>query len=168
MTVNGSFTVGGKKLQIDSENSFGYFERQWGFFNLDAGYYALWAYLPNGDFMQIWVVAPDVTGRGSSAITTVWHPDGRHEIVEADFVRASDIWVSKETGKNYFTEFEIGISTTNTRLRLRQLSQATEVLPENETGSIISEAYSEGEGIWEGQPVKFFGHAEQYSFWFWH
>ncbi|RYC78747.1 hypothetical protein BFJ63_vAg18378 [Fusarium oxysporum f. sp. narcissi] len=167
MAVDGFITIDGKTSQIDTQNSFGYFERQWGDFNLTAGYVAVWAHLPNGDLLHTWVVEPDVNGHGSQAISTVWHPDGRHEVLAVDFTRGSDIWVSKETGKNYFTEFEVGSSTAHSRLRMRQYSQATEVLPENDQGSIISEAYGEGEGTWEGQPVKFFGHLEQYSSWYW-
>lgn len=114
--------------------------------------------------MHTWALAPDVNGHTSSTISTVLHPDGRHEVLAVDFTSGSGLWVSEKTGRNYFTEFEVGSSTAKTRLRVRQHSQeGTEARPDSGEGIIVSESYVEGEGIWEGEPVQFFGHMEQLS-----
>ncbi|KAJ6018551.1 hypothetical protein N7522_002015 [Penicillium canescens] len=120
----------------------GYFERQWGEFGISGGHYGYWLYLSNGLMVHKWVVGP-----------TVEHPNGVHEVVEV--------------GRNT-TAFNVNldIPSRQARLDINQLIRESELRPlPGANGYNISEAYAQGEGVWEGELVKFYGHLEQLSFW---
>ena len=150
-------------LSIDTAQSFGWFERQWGVFGL-SGYYAFWLYLSNGLMIHSWILAPTLEmGYGEPAFATVWHPDGLHEVVAVDpSTRAWDIWTSNFSGKKYFNKFLFDLEAHNTSLYVTQTIGESELTP-RQGGYNISEAYCQGEGKWDGKEVTFFGHVEQLS-----
>lgn len=169
MRLDGTFEADGETLTIDPNQSFAYFERQWGRFSVARGNYVLWLYFSNGVVMQSWVYAPvSETGFGNISYATIWHPDGRHDVLElGQDTRAWDKWVSPETGKEYFNKFYIsfGSETNRSSLYFEQAIRGAEETARTERGYIIADSYGEGYGTWEGKPIDIFGHVQQYSYW---
>lgn len=72
---------------------------------------------------------------------------------------------NERTGKLYFNKFELMFSTRNASLRVTKFARDALLHPiANYPGVLnVSEAYAQGQGIWEGEPVEIFGHVEQIS-----
>ena len=166
MRLNGTLVVDGETKKVDPFQSFSLFERQTGIYDLNNGYIAYWLYLSNGAVIQSWILTPDLTGFGTSAIASVWYSNGVHEMVPVDSgTKAWDRWKSPESGKIYFNKFCLSLGARNARFEVRKLFQETELRPAaGYDGPIISESYVQGEGIWDGQRVTVYGHVEEYSF----
>jgi hypothetical protein len=160
--------VDGEELQIDSDQSRGYFERQWGEFGIAGGHYGYWLYLSNGILIHGWVVGPTVEKPfGIPAWATIWHPNGIHEVLEVDnTTKGLNPWTSEYSGNNYFQDVELNLSQRNASFNIHQVIKNGEVgpLPGTE-GYNISEAYAQGDGVWENEHVTFYGHLEQLSYW---
>ncbi|KAJ5821920.1 uncharacterized protein N7525_011204 [Penicillium rubens] len=168
LRLNGTITIDGEEIAVDHDQSRGYFERQWGEFGISGGHYGYWLYLSNGLMIHGWVVSPTTEQPfGVPAWATVWHPNGVHEVVEVGKnTTAFDVWKSEYSGRNYFNQVELDIPSRQARFDIHQLIRESEVRPLSGTdGYNISEAYAQGQGVWEGEPVTFFGHLEQLSFW---
>jgi hypothetical protein len=168
LRLNGTITIDGEEIAIDHNHSRGYFERQWGEFGISGGHYGYWLYLSNGLMIHGWVVAPTVEQPfGVPAWATVWHPNGVHEVVEVGKnTTAFDVWKSEYSGLDYFKQVELDIPSRQAKFDIHQLIRESELRPLSGTdGYNISEAYAQGQGVWEGEPVTFFGHLEQLSFW---
>ncbi|RYN15632.1 hypothetical protein AA0115_g12929 [Alternaria tenuissima] len=168
LKLEGAITVGGEKLVIDSDQSRGYFERQWGEFGIAGGHYGYWLYLSNGILIHGWVVGPTVEKPfGIPAWATIWHPNGIHEVLEVDnTTKGLNPWTSEYSGNNYFQDVELNLSQRNASFNIHQVIKNGEVgpLPGTE-GYNISEAYAQGDGVWENEHVTFYGHLEQLSYW---
>jgi hypothetical protein len=168
LRLNGTITIDGKEKQIDYERSRGYLERQSGEFGISGGHWGYWLYLSNGIFVHGWVVGPTVEKPfGVPAWATVWHPNGIHEVLEVgNTTIASDVWKSEYNGKKYFQNFQLDLPTRGASFKIHQAIKKSEIRPLPETsGYNITEAYAQGKGIWEGEEVTFYGHAEQLSYW---
>ncbi|KAG2024240.1 hypothetical protein GB937_003887 [Aspergillus fischeri] len=168
LRLNGTLTVNGEEIAIDCDQSRGYFERQWGEFGISGGHYGYWLYLSNGLMIHGWVVGPTIEQPfGVPAWATVWHPNGVHEVVEVGKnTTAFDVWKSEYSGLDYFKQVKLDIPTRQARFNIHQLIRESELRPLSGTdGYNISEAYAQGEGVWEGEHVTFFGHLEQLSYW---
>lgn len=167
MEVTGTITLDGTLVEIDTEQSFGLLERQYGSFDVDSkGLYLFWAYLPNGIVVQVWVISPRKDGTGPSGMATVWHPNGLHEVVPVD-MSATPAWdpsVSKTTGREYFNKFEVALTARAAFFSFEKPIQDAEVGPApGKTGLTISESYCEGTVEWEGETQRWFGHCEELS-----
>ncbi|CAN9213646.1 unnamed protein product [Alternaria alternata] len=168
LKLEGTITVDGEELQIDSDQSRGYFERQWGEFGIAGGHYGYWLYLSNGILIHGWVVGPTVEEPyGIPAWATIWHPNGIHEVLEVDnTTKGLNPWTSEYSGNNYFQDVELNLSQRNASFNIHQVIKNGELGPLPGTkGYNISEAYAQGDGIWENERVTFYGHLEQLSYW---
>ena len=168
LRLNGTITIHGEEIAIDHNHSRGYFERQWGEFGISGGHYGYWLYLSNGLMIHGWVVGPTMEQPfGVPAWATVWHPNGVHEVVEVGkSTTAFDVWKSEYSGLDYFKQVELDIPSRQARFDIHQLIRESELRPLSGTdGYNISEAYAQGQGVWEGESVTCFGHLEQLSFW---
>ncbi|KAI6778733.1 uncharacterized protein J7T54_000767 [Emericellopsis cladophorae] len=166
--LEGTITFEGEKLEIDCAESRGYFERQTGNFGISGGHWGFWLYLSNGLFVHGWVVTPTIENpAGKEAWATVWHPNGMTEVLEVDNTTSAwNIWKSEATGNNYFQDFRLDLSQRQASINLHQLIRKSEITPLPDTrGYNITEAYGQGDGIWEGQNVTWWGHIEQLSYW---
>ncbi|KAI9738282.1 MAG: hypothetical protein M1834_008780 [Cirrosporium novae-zelandiae] len=155
MRLNGTITIGGEALQKTMMNPSA-------FLSVNG------LYLSNGLMIHSWIVGPTMeVPYGVPAFATVWHPNGLHEVVPVDSTsNASDIWTSNFSGKKYFNNFVFGLSARNASLNIKQIVINGDVSPLPGTqGYNISEAYGQGEGVWDGEEVQFFGHVEQLSEW---
>lgn len=167
MRVDGTLTVNGQPTEIDYENSFAFFERQSGIFDIPGGHLGFWLYLSNGVMAHCWTLAPTPEGTLSKrAWATIWHPNGLHEVVEVDSSsHALGKWVSTKTGLSYFSKFILSLSTRGASFEIEQSAKYSEVTPAGGYhGYNITEGYGQGTGTWEGKNVTFFGHVEQLSF----
>ncbi|GME37622.1 putative mucin-1 (muc-1) protein [Neofusicoccum parvum] len=167
LRVEGTITLNGRDVEIDSSNSFGFLERQWGNMQL-RNWYLYWIYLSNGVFLHVWINEPTLDGFNVDdiSIATVWYPNGVHEVLPVDnTTTAWDTSRSPKTGKLYFNEFQLNLSSRNSSIRVTKPIRDTVLIPLADYGSLlnVSEAYIQGEGFWEGQPVEVFGHLEQIS-----
>ena len=167
MRISGNITVKGKELQIDPKQSFGFLERQWGQMEL-RNWYLYWLYLSNGIFLHAWINEPTLGGIDPNeiAVVTIWHPNGAHEVLPVDTTsRAWDPERNERTGKLYFNEFELNLSTRNASLRVTKFARDALLHPIADYPGMlnVSEAYAQGQGTWEGEPVEIFGHVEQTS-----
>lgn len=167
LKIDGTIKLNGEDVQLDTSNSFGYLERQWGHMELH-NWYLYWVYLSNGVFLHVWINEPILDGFSSDeiAIATVWYPNGVHEVLPVDnTTRAWDVARSPKTGNLYFNEFRLDLSTRNSSIRVTKPTRDTVLIPLAEEGPLlnVSEAYVQGQGTWEGEPVEVFGHLEQIS-----
>jgi hypothetical protein len=167
LQLEGTITYKGEQMAIDSCESRGYFERQTGSFGISGGHWGFWLYLSNGLFVHGWVVTPTIENpAGQEAWATVWHPNGITEVLEVD--NTTDAWnvFQSEAGKNYFQDFRLDLSQRQASFNMHQLIKEGEITPLPDTrGYNISETYGQGDGVWEGQNVTWWGHIEQLSYW---
>ncbi|KAK0621085.1 Kievitone hydratase [Lasiodiplodia hormozganensis] len=168
LKVEGTIKLNDQDVEIDTSNSFGFLERQWGDMQL-RNWYLYWVYLSNGIFLHVWINEPTLEGFNSDsiAIATVWHPNGVHEVLPVDnTTRAWDTTRSPKTGNLYFNEFQLDLSTRNSSIRVTKPTRDTLLIPLADYGAPllnVSEAYVQGRGTWEGEAVEVFGHLEQIS-----
>lgn len=152
-------------MAIDPTQSFGFLERQWGQMEL-RNWYSYWLYLSNGIFVHAWLNEPTVDGTNSGelAVVTIWYPNGAHEVLPSDTTsRAWDASRSSKTGELYFNEFQLDLSIRNASLRVTKFARDAIFDPVAGVATNLSEAYAQGQGMWEGKPVLVFGHVEQKS-----
>jgi hypothetical protein len=103
------------------------------------------------------------------AVVTIWHPHRAHEVLPVDTTsRAWDTERNERTCKVYFNELELNLSTRNASLRVTKSARDALLHPiadyHGYPGMLdVSEAYAQGQGTWEGEPVEIFGHVEQIS-----
>jgi hypothetical protein len=165
--VEGTITLDGKPVSIDTSQSFGLLERQYGAFDVKReGFYLFWAYLPNGIVVQVWVISPRADGSGPSGMATIWHPDGLHEVAAVDMsaTRAWDASVSTATGREYFNKFKVTLATRNITFDFEKSIRDAELRPaQGKAGVIVSESYCEGTVRWDGEDLPWFGHCEELS-----
>ncbi|KAJ9413261.1 hypothetical protein QL093DRAFT_2512296 [Fusarium oxysporum] len=124
--------------------------------------------LSNGIFIHGWVVGATVERPYSTpAWATVWHPNGIHEVLEVgNTTTATDVWKSPVSGKNYFQNFKLDLPSREASFHIHQAIKKSELRPlPGSDGYQITEAYSQGHGVWEGEKVTFYGHTEQLSYW---
>lgn len=168
LKVEGTIKLNDQDVEIDTSNSFGFLERQWGDMQL-RNWYLYWVYLSNGIFLHVWINEPTLEGFNSDsiAIATVWHPNGVHEVLPVDnTTRAWDTTRSPKTGNLYFNEFQLDLSTRNSSIRVTKPTRDTLLIPLADYGGPllnVSEAYVQGHGTWKGEAVEVFGHLEQIS-----
>ncbi|KAG8160477.1 hypothetical protein KVR01_010013 [Diaporthe batatas] len=169
LQVEGTVTVNGTALEIDSSQSFGFLERQYGLFSVGPkGFILFWLYLPSGEFVHIWVVSPHEDGTGDAALATVWHPNGLHQNVPVDMntTRAWDESVGA-TGRRYFNKFQVGLPAINASFTINKWIRDAECAPPAAAAAAgvtpLSESYCDGEALWNGETVPVFGHCEQLS-----
>ncbi|EXK78456.1 hypothetical protein FOQG_16865 [Fusarium oxysporum f. sp. raphani 54005] len=168
LRLSGTINIDGKDVEIDHGKSRGYFERQSGEFGISGGHWGYWLYLSNGIFIHGWVVGATVERPYSTpAWATVWHPNGIHEILEVgNTTTATDVWKSPVSGKNYFQNFKLDLPSREASFHIHQAIKKSELRPlPGSDGYQITEAYSQGHGVWEGEKVTFYGHTEQLSYW---
>ncbi|RBR18129.1 uncharacterized protein FIESC28_06195 [Fusarium coffeatum] len=104
--LHGYLEIDGNRHEIDSKQSFALFKRQWGNFHNGKGYFALWFYLETGEVLISWSMEPNLDGESKTAFASVWHPNGRHEMLPVGpKSRTSEIEASPETGLKYFNKF---------------------------------------------------------------
>ncbi|KAF4333823.1 hypothetical protein FBEOM_12353 [Fusarium beomiforme] len=167
LQVTGTITVDGKLVSIDTSQSLGLLERQYGAFRVfEKGFYLLWAYLPNGIVVQVWVISPRADGTGPSSMVTIWHPNGLHEVpaVNMSATRAWDLSISKATRREYFNKFRVALTAHNMKFNFEKSIRDTEIRPvPGMTGLIVSESYCEGTDEWDGEVLPWFGHCEELS-----
>jgi hypothetical protein len=166
--VTGHIEIDGQQHEIDHEQSYALFERQWGNFHIGKGYYALWFYLESGEVLISWSMEPDLEGASKIAFASVWHPNGWHEMLPVGpESRASDIEASPRTGLKYFNKFFLDLPARNAHFTFDKWirdGELTPQLPEQRDKYItISESYGEGNGLWDGKEVRLQGHVEQLS-----
>ncbi|PCD21107.1 hypothetical protein AU210_016533 [Fusarium oxysporum f. sp. radicis-cucumerinum] len=168
LRLSGTINIDGKDVEIDHGKSRGYFERQSGEFGISGGHWGYWLYLSNGIFIHGWVVGATVERPYSTpAWATVWHPNGIHEVLEVgNTTTATDVWKSPVSGKNYFQNFKLDLPSREASFHIHQAIKKSELRPlPGSDGYQITEAYSQGHGVWEGEKVTFYGHTEQLSYW---
>ncbi|KAG5657403.1 hypothetical protein KAF25_005967 [Fusarium avenaceum] len=167
LQVTGTITLDGKPVSIDTAQSFGLLERQYGPFDVNTkGFYLFWAYLPNGVVVQVWVISPRADGTGPSGMATIWHPNGLHEVSPVDMssTRAWDVSVSKTTKREYFNKFNVALVARNARFSFEKPIRDAEIRPApGQTGLIVSESYCEGTVEWDNEVLPWFGHCEELS-----
>lgn len=163
--VSGTLTVDDVEYEIDTEQSFALFERQWGNFQVGKGYVALWLFLETGEVLNTWCMEPDVEGVTKVAFASVWHPNGLHEMIPVGpDTRFSGAHTSPATGLAYFTTFFLDLPARNACFTFNKWFQDGELEPVEEQRNkyiTIMESYGEGEGQWGSEGVKFYGHVEQ-------
>ncbi|KAF5540639.1 hydroxyneurosporene synthase [Fusarium napiforme] len=164
----GKLAVDGKEMEIDTDQSYALFERQWGNFHIGKGYYALWFYLETGEVLISWCMEPTPEGVSKIAFASVWHPNGRHEMLPVGpKSRASDISVSPRTGLKYFNTFFLDLPCRNAHFTFDKWVRDGELIPamegQRDTYITISESYGEGTGLWDDKRVLIQGHVEQLS-----
>ncbi|KAF4463963.1 hydroxyneurosporene synthase [Fusarium albosuccineum] len=71
--LKGYLSIDGTQHEIDPEQSYALFERQWGNFHIGKGYYALWFYLESGEVLISWSMEPDLDGVSEIAFASIWH-----------------------------------------------------------------------------------------------
>ncbi|KAF5230474.1 hypothetical protein FANTH_13824 [Fusarium anthophilum] len=166
--LTGKLVIDGKEMEIDTEQSYALFERQWGNFHIGKGYYALWFYLETGEVLISWCMEPSPDGVSKIAFASVWHPNGRHEMLPVGPKgRASDVSVSPRTGLKYFNTFFLDLPSRNSHFTFEKWVRDGELLPALEEQLdkyiTISESYGEGTGLWDDKNVRIQGHVEQLS-----
>lgn len=163
MRIKGTVTIDGVTSEIDPTHSFSHYERQWGHFDT-THYLIFWLWLETGEMVESWVYNHDENGRSKTAYASVWHANGLIEAVPVGpNTSATDVETSRVTGKKYFNRFLLDLPAINSTLRIRKWFRHAEVSAVRAGNGTrpISESYVEGEGIWKGNKVKFFGHVEQ-------
>ncbi|KAF5662773.1 hydroxyneurosporene synthase [Fusarium denticulatum] len=166
--LTGKLVIDGKEMEIDTEQSYALFERQWGNFHIGKGYYALWFYLETGEVLISWCMEPTPDGVSKIAFASVWHPNGRHEMLPVGpKSRASDISISPRTGLKYFNTFFLDLPSRNAHFTFDKWVRDGELIPAMEEQRdkyiTISESYGEGTGMWDDKQVLIQGHVEQLS-----
>ncbi|KAF5968955.1 hydroxyneurosporene synthase (CrtC) [Fusarium bulbicola] len=166
--LTGKLVIDGKEMEIDTEQSYALFERQWGNFHIGKGYYALWFYLETGEVLISWCMEPTPDGVSRIAFASVWHPNGRHEMLPVGpKSRASDVSVSPRTGLKYFNTFFLDLPSRNSHFTFEKWVRDGELLPaleeQRDKYITISESYGEGTGLWDDKNVRIQGHVEQLS-----
>ncbi|KAF5658376.1 hydroxyneurosporene synthase [Fusarium circinatum] len=166
--LTGNLVIDGKEMEIDTEQSYALFERQWGNFHIGKGYYALWFYLETGEVLISWCMEPTPDGVSKIAFASVWHPNGRHEMLPVGpKSRASDVSVSPRTGLKYFNKFLLDLPSRNAHFTFEKWVRDGELLPtleeQRDKYITISESYGEGTGLWDDKNVRIQGHVEQLS-----
>ncbi|OJD30432.1 mucin-1 (muc-1) protein [Diplodia corticola] len=170
LRVSGSIKVDGQDVQIDSTQSTGFFERQWGVMQL-RNWYLHWLYLSNGVVLHIWINEPSTTGAPTSdsiAVASVWYPNGASEVLPVDDTTSAwDAVRDPESGYLYFSEYRIDLlQAKNASLHVTRHGGLDAVLKPlgNISGMLnVSEAYAQGDGTWNGEQVQIWGHVEQIS-----
>ncbi|PNP77005.1 hypothetical protein FNYG_09618 [Fusarium nygamai] len=158
----------GKEMEIDTEQSYALFERRWGNFHIGKGYYALWFYLETGEVLISWCMEPTPDGVSKIAFASVWHPNGRHEMLPVGpKSRASNISISPRTGLKYFNKFFLDLPSRNAHFTFDKWVRDGELNPAMEEQRdeyiTISESYGEGSGMWDDKQVLIQSHVEQLS-----
>ncbi|KAI8938551.1 hypothetical protein NX059_004437 [Plenodomus lindquistii] len=163
--VQGSITVDGKRHEIDPEQSFSIFERQWGNFHIFSGYIALWFWLETGEVLISWNMEPTADGVSKVAFASIWHPNGLHETIPVGpNTKFSDLRASKETGIKYFNKFFLDLPARNASFTFEKWFSEDELRPvEGQRYITIGESYGEGTAKWNGKDIKIHGHVEQLS-----
>ncbi|CAG9948902.1 unnamed protein product [Clonostachys rosea f. rosea IK726] len=164
----GKLSIDGREHEIDPEQSYALFERQWGNFHIGKGYYALWFYFESGEVLISWSMEPNTDGVSEIAFASVWHPNGWHEMLPVGpKSRASDIDVSPRTGVKYFNKFFLDLPARNAHFTFDKCVRDGELIPglpeQRDKYITISESYGEGIGFWDNKEVRIQGHVEQLS-----
>lgn len=163
--MSGTISVDDIEHQIDTEQSFALFERQWGNFQCGKGYVALWLFLETGEVLNTWCMEPNADGISKVAFASVWHPNGLHEMIPVGpATQFSGLEASAASGTEYFTTFNLDLPAREASFRFTKWFQDGELTPVPEQkGKYLSimESYGEGTGRWNGKEVSFFGHVEQ-------
>jgi hypothetical protein len=103
----GTLNVRGKELKIDPENSFTWYDRQWGNGGLSNGNYTWFQiHVPNSSIRgSIWAI-DDHNGQNSTRTATFRFPDGSHSTLPFEFEpSAEDNYTSSATGITYPTRW---------------------------------------------------------------
>ncbi|KAF5649075.1 hydroxyneurosporene synthase [Fusarium tjaetaba] len=166
--LTGKLVIDENEMEIDTKQSYALFERQWGNFHIGKGYYALWFYLETGEVLISWCMEPTPDGVSKIAFASVWHPNGRHEMLPVGpKSRASDISVSHRTGLKYFNSFFLDLPCRNAHFTFEKWVRDGELIPaleeQRDKYITISESYGEGTGMWDEKQVLIQGHVEQLS-----
>ena len=111
---------------------------------------------------------PNLDGESEIAFASVWHPNGRHEMLPVGpKSRASDIEASPETGLEYFNKFFLYLPARDACFTCTKWVRDGELIPglpeQRDKYITISELYGEGTGFWDGKELRFHDHVEQLS-----
>lgn len=100
--------------KVDPKESFALFERQWGNFGIEKGYYLLWLFLETGEVLCSWSLVPELDGIAKIAFASIWRPNGPHEMISVGpNNKAEDISTSSKTGVKYFNKFFLDLPAMN-------------------------------------------------------
>ncbi|KAH6644570.1 hypothetical protein C7974DRAFT_23337 [Boeremia exigua] len=166
--IAGTLAIDGTRYEIDPEQSYSIFERQWGNFHIGKGYYALWFWLSTGEVLISWNMEPSIDGVSEVKFASVWHPNGLHETIPVGpNSRASNVITSEKTGLKYFKDYFLDLPARNASFSFTKWFEQDELnpaLPEQMGKYItIAESYGEGTGVWDGKEITVQGHVEQLS-----
>jgi hypothetical protein len=163
--VDGTLAIDGKTHKIDTEQSFVFFERQWGNFHIGKGFYILWIYFETGEVLVSLSLEPELDGTSQVAFASIWHPNGIHEMIPVGSNScAQGISTSPTTGLKYFNEFFLDLPARDASFTFNKWVRDSELVPlAGQRYITISESYGEGSGRWNGKNISVQGHVEQLS-----
>jgi hypothetical protein len=150
MRTTGTLTIGEKKHNVQGTT---WLDRQWGEMpeNLTRWTWTSF-HMPNGDNIALW----DAVGKKSQhSWATVVHPDGSHEVVEAEPLarNATRPWTSPHTGRRYPTRWRIRIPRLNTSLTVRVTGPEDQEIRSSTPGGGYMRATAAFTGTYDGRKV---------------
>lgn len=161
--VTGNLTYKGEVIDIVSEKSMSWLDRQYGPGLGEAGWYLWILYLDNGAKMTIWH-SESVKGGPVQYFTTVLFPDGHHEVYPIDGeLRLEQPFISAQTGLTYYALSYVRIPGLDAVLRFHQPVAAGEMAQEHQpaAATTLYEGYVDVQGTFQGQNICGWGVAER-------
>ncbi|KAL5370708.1 hypothetical protein DPSP01_014699, partial [Paraphaeosphaeria sporulosa] len=125
--VTGNITYKGDVVDIVSEQSASWFDRQFGVGVGSAGWHLWILLLDNGMKLTIWR-SDSVNNNPKQYFATVLFPDGHHEVYPIDAnIHASEPYVSADTGLTYYGRHIVTIPGLGAHFDIRQPHLAGEM-----------------------------------------
>ena len=154
MRTTGSFTLKGKRYELNGENAVSWFDRQWQHqdFKIKTEWTWFAVYLDNGDILSI------MSAEGDTEVPqfmTVLKADGT-ELHSTNFKNMKEYetrrWVSAQTKRSYGTRWDIELADFDAKLHVEPVIEQQEIPSENERLSKY-EGSATVTGTYEGKPV---------------
>ncbi|KAL3421419.1 hypothetical protein PVAG01_07864 [Phlyctema vagabunda] len=161
MYVTGTITtLDGSKVNVTSNQSISWLDRQWGPGIASGGWLWFDIILEDGIKIAAWFVNPVSGSDRSQSFATILYPDSRHEVVWLDpNLVSSEPITSDITGIVYNTSYQIKMPIKNAEFNITMPVKVGEMpllTAPSSTDSIL-EGFSLIEGIFDGLPAKGFG-----------